>query len=34
MVVHGEQAYELDAGGGSGHGVLTKSLSTSVKSEV
>ena len=34
VVVHGEQAYELDAGGGSGHGVLTKSLSTSVKSEV
>ncbi|WP_111765277.1 ammonium transporter [Nakamurella deserti] len=34
VVVHGEQAYELEAGGGSGHGVLTKSLSTSVKSEV
>jgi Amt family ammonium transporter len=34
VVVHGEQAYELDAAGGSGHGVLTKSLSTSVKSEV
>ncbi len=34
VVVHGEQAYELEASGGSGHGVLTKSLSTSVKSEV
>jgi Amt family ammonium transporter len=34
VVVHGEQAYELEAGGGSGHGVLTKSLSTPVKSEV
>ncbi len=34
VVVHGEQAYELDSGGGSGHGVLTKSLSSAVKSEV
>ena len=34
VVVHGEQAYELESGGGAGHGVLTKSLSSSVKSEV
>ncbi|MEO5832062.1 MAG: ammonium transporter [Nakamurella sp.] len=34
VVVHGEQAYELDSGSGGGHGVLTKSLPGSVKSEV
>ncbi|AZI57817.1 ammonium transporter [Nakamurella antarctica] len=30
VTIHGEQGYDLDAGGGSGHGVLTSSLTKSV----
>jgi Amt family ammonium transporter len=34
VVVHGESAYELESGGGSGHGVLTHPATTNVKTEV